>query len=121
MQTVPLIVLSYSWLLQNHEDYSEEELNTALYWLGASWYDHIQYDDNPDAWAAEKNGKDPQARVKPFIQKAVWEGRYRHIITDNAFNEELAKLGLPGMHAGYISRTMLRAHLDKHGVRYADG
>lgn len=120
MNTIPLIILSYSWLLQNHEGYSDEELATALYWLGASYDKHIQYDDNDDAKWARENGKDPQARIKPFIAKAVEEGRYRRVIKIRDFNEELAKLELPLAEGYYAHRPLMREHLDKLGVRYAD-
>lgn len=36
MKHKPIIVLSYSWLLHNHKDYTDEELDTAIYGVGTA-------------------------------------------------------------------------------------
>lgn len=74
----PLIVLSYSWLLRNHNDFTDEELGSALYATGAGLV-HIQNDENFDARGARAHGGNPQARVRPFIEKAIAEGRFARV------------------------------------------
>lgn len=121
----PLIVLSYSWLLYNHKDFTDEELDTAIYGVGAAMA-YIQDDENSDARFARKEEQgDPQARVKPFIQKAVAEGRFARIRSKDDFNQFFGRFDIPPLSEdvdyrfGYVNRGDVSAHLEDLGYKVA--
>ena len=68
-----LIVLSYSWLLYNHKDFTDEELDTAIFGQGRMSLDEIDPDMPRAAIAAEDakfcqhHGFDAEAIEKAYL------------------------------------------------------
>ena len=123
----PLIVLSYSWLLYNHKDYTDEELGSALYATGAGLV-HIQDDENCDArFARAEDRGDQQARVRSFIQKAIAEGRFARVLSKDDFNQFFARFGIPPLgddvtdKFGNVHRGDISSHLEDLGYKVAGG
>lgn len=104
-------------------------LASALFWTGADYERHIKNDDNFDAkYARIAEGGDPQARVKPFIAKAVAEGRWRRVVSLDEFNAACASISIPPCPDTYnghrlmpncLYRDALCAHLEANGRRVA--
>lgn len=123
----PLIVLSYSWLRYNHKDFTDEELDTAIYGVGAALV-HIQDDENCDArFSRSESRGNPQARVRPFIQKAVAEGRFARVLSKEDFNVFFARFDIPPLgedvddQFGCVYRGDMSSHLEDLGYKVAGG